>query len=546
MLPPFLPTNGSRKLTRATVRQAVTRIVAVVAALILTILAHTAMAADPLGLPASSFPPLSGSPALETQNRITLEAALKATPGYRAEVSGQLGGAAGADGRPIRLIGSASFIDDNAGNVAVRIAWTRLSDKSTLTGVLISRARVPRGTTIAAGTTLTIVGDLDALHAGVQGFAASVDGKIRGGCPDLVHYSRGVVVAQTRSFGLDTRRRTTYTDCSPDAAAGLWRIERDYRGCDWQPGEGDRVYPSYRLVYRPYSDSSAMIQLQTCIPDQQKPGPPFGITIGGCSQVPNFNAAANFNFAAGVTTATGATTAAQRYGWTTPDGVFRGLTPCLDPIPVTLKHQARACPSPVVNSSNSWDNPSVPMSEILVQTDAGANTYRLLLPCGPWGLPEGAIEQDPDPASCAGKYYDDMVGGVSYPMVRYGVSRQGGGESASSVFTPVSNCLPDPSRVIRHDERRVGWHHADGVLASFPVMQRIRDGADLGPTYIGDPPEPYKLETDSIVAAGAPEVVGCVSFQAWQRVQRYRRPDNSTVDIYGPLDKPSVTDNCGR
>ncbi|MCW2239192.1 hypothetical protein [Azospirillum canadense] len=186
------------------------------------------------------------------------------------------------------------------------------------------------------------------------------------------------------------------------------------------------------------------------------------------------------------------------------------------------------------------------MSEIHVQTDASAATYRKLLPCGPWGAPEGTVEKDVQ--ACAGQYYDDLAGGVSWPMVRYGVRRQGGGENAVEMFSPITQCLPDidPQKLIQHGERQVGWQHADGILASFPVMQRTRDGVDIGQLYIGDPAQHYALDSEGVVDAGPPEMVGCVSFQARQLVRRYHRPDDSAVDVLGLYDAPVITDRCAR
>lgn len=499
---------------------------ALVGAAVLTA-ANMAGAAETLGLPADSFPPLSGSAALETQSKITLETTLPPEPGYRGTITGALAGPA-INGEAIRLSGAVSYKAAEADTVVVRIVWThQVGRTGVLNSTMISRARVQRGRAIAAGTALTIVGDLDALRNGAQGFAVSTEQKVRGGCPDLVHYTRGVVVAQTRNISLPEGGRTRYTDCSPDVAAGLWRIERDYRGCDWQPGEQDKIFPAYRLVYRPAGDAGPLVQIQSCLPDNQMPGTPFGMTIGGCTQVPHLP---------GEGAGTGFSVAAQRYGWTTPDGVFRGLTPCLDPIPVTLTHQVRTC--------KSTNNLGVPMSEIWVQTDADSKTHRKLLPCGPWSLPPSAV--DKDASECAGKFYDDLVGGVSYPTVRYTVRTGTGGEQAMDVLTPISGCLPDPTQIIRHDERQIGWHHADGVLASFPIMQRIRANTDLGPPHIGDPSQPYQLELEQVVAAGVAETVGCMTFQARQKLQRYRRHDGSVIDIYGLHEPPNVIDNCGR
>ncbi|MCW2242532.1 hypothetical protein [Azospirillum canadense] len=491
-------------------------------------------ASQPLGLPADSFPPLTGSAALETQAKITLETPLTLRAGYRGDATGALAGGA-ADGTPIRLSGSVTFAAAADGSVSATILWTRRAgQEGALSAALVSRARAPRDTIVPGGTALTVVGDIDALRAGIPGFAASLDQRVRGGCPDLVHYSRGAVVAQTRTYKSDAKGRTLYNDCSPDVGAGLWRIERDYRGCDWMPADQDKIYPAYRLVYRPLGDNGPLLQIQSCLPDQQRPSAPFGITIGGCVQRPVIAPGGQG----------GSSTAAQRYGWTTPDGVYRGLTPCLHPIPVTLNHQARACSGAMDGfMGNVW---GVTMSEIHVQTDADASTYRKLLPCGPWGVPEGTVEKDA--RACAGQYYDDMAGGVSWPMVRYGVRRQGGGENAVEMFSPITQCLPDidPQKLIQHGERQVGWQHADGILASFPVMQRTRDGVDIGQPYIGDPAQHYALDSEGVADAGPPEVVGCVSFQARQLVRRYHRPDDSAVDVLGLYDAPVITDKCAR
>jgi hypothetical protein len=494
-------------------------------------------AAPPLGLPADSFPPLTGSAALETQAKITLETPLTLRDGYRGTATGALAGGA-ADGTPIRLSGSVAFGAAADGSVSATILWTRRAgQEGALTAALVSRARAPRDAVVPAGTALTVVGDIDAVRAGIPGFAASLDPRVRGGCPDLVHYSRGAVVAQTRTYKSDAKGRVRYSDCSPDVGAGLWRIERDYRGCDWMPADQDKVYPAYRLVYRPLGENGPLMQIQSCLPDQQRPSAPFGITIGGCVQRPFF--APNGEG--------GTSTAAQRYGWTTPDGVYRGLTPCLDPIPVTLSHQARACSAPAnTRGGLAGYGQGAAMSEIFVQTDAGSSRYRKLLPCGPWGAPAGTYEKNAQ--GCAEQYYDDMVGGVSWPLVRYGTMAPTGGEGAVGPFEPITDCLPDidPQTLVQHGERQVGWQHADGILASFPVMQRTRNGVDIGQPYVGDPAQHYALESEGVVDAGAPEVVGCVTFQARQLVRRYHRPDDSTVDVLGLYDAPAITDTCAR
>lgn len=501
-------------------------------------LSSPCLAADVLGLPADSFPPLTGPGALQTQAKITLDKPLTIQSGTRANVGGALAGGA-ADGAAIHLEGSAGF-EVTADGVSARINWTRRTATngatSTLSSPLVSRIRGPNRSIIAAGAALTIVGDVDALRSGILGFSVSLGPKTRGGCPDLVHYSRGAVVAQTRNYRMTASGKTLHSDCSPDVAAGLWRIERDYRGCDWQPADQDKIYPSYRLVYRPFGDGGPLIQVQGCLPDQQMPSAPFGITIGGCPQIPSFPAHG-----------TGSSVASQRYGWTTPDGVYRALTPCLDQVPVTLNHDRRACAElPKPSSSQTWANPApslagVALAEIYVQTDAGATSFRKLLPCLPWG--ENIVKEA---RSCSGQFYDDMAGGVSFPMVTYSIQIPAANDNASDRTIPISGCLPDPQQVIIQDERQVGWSHADGVQASFPLMQRTRSGVDIGQPHIGDPAQAYQLEADGVVNAGATEVVGCITYQARQRVTRYRRPDDTFVDLLGLYEPPVVNDTCGR
>lgn len=501
-------------------------------------------AADLLGLPAESFPPLTGTGALETQARITLEAPVILKAGSRAEITGTLSGSSSAS-KPIRLQGSVGFEADANGEVSARVIWTRrLGDTGALNSALASRMRGPAGSAVPAGTTLTIVGDIDALRAGIIGFAVSLNAKVRGGCPDLIHYSRGAVVAQTRNYRITPSGKTLHSDCSPDVAAGLWRIERDYRGCDWQPGDQDKVYPSYRLVYRPFGTQGPMTQIQSCLPDLQMPSAPFGITIAGCPQIPHFpTGGVAFGSSAGSTTSS--TTASQRYGWTTTDGVFRGLTPCLDQVPVTLTHERRSCSLssvPPLRTTGAFqaDAAGVTMAETYVQTDVGSTTFRKLLPCIPWG--ENIVK---DARECSGQMYDDMVGGVSFGMTTYGVIQHRGSDGADSM-TPLTGCLPDPDQMVVQQERQVGWHHADGVLASFPVMQRSRAGIDIGATYIGDPAQAYTLEDHGVVNAGEAEQVGCITYQARQRMSRYKRPDDSVVDLLGIYEAPVVTDNCVR
>lgn len=500
-------------------------------------------AADLLGLPADSFPPLTGTGALETQARITLESPLVMRSGTRAEITGTMSGAATA-GKPIRLQGSVGFEAAPDGEVSARISWTkRLGDTGALNSILVSRMRGPAGSSIPAGTSLTILGDIDALRAGIMGFAVSLNAKVRGGCADLIHYSRGAVVAQTRNYRITPTGKTLHSDCSPDVAAGLWRIERDYRGCDWQPGDQDKVFPSYRLVYRPFGTQGPMTQIQSCLPDLQMPSAPFGITIAGCPQIPHFPTSTAFGSSAG--SAAGSTTASQRYGWTTTDGVFRGLTPCLDQVPVTLSHERRSCslsnaPSPRSTGAFQTDVAGVTMAETYVQTDVGSKTFRKLLPCIPWG--ENIVK---DARDCSGQVYDDMIGGVSFGMTSYGVIQQRGSDGADTV-APLTGCLPDPDQMVIQQERQVGWHHADGVLASFPVMQRSRAGVDVGAPYIGDPAQAYALEEQGVVNAGEAETVGCITYQARQRLSRYKRPDDSVVDLLGVYEAPVVVDSCVR